>query len=148
MDHFNGFVLTTMASDSAHVLVNLQKLWISSGETNVLIALERRLGWADGAKLALEQHFRAGNDVWMALERPFDGLMGPSWPWNGATLAILGVKLAFLGADLAVLSANLAVLGANLAVLGANLAVLGANLAVLGVNLAAESAICGQLQKH
>ena len=50
----------------------------------------------------------------MALERPFDGLMGPSWPWNGATLAILGVKLAFLGADLAVLSANLAVLSANL----------------------------------
>ena len=44
MDHFNGFVLTTMASDSAHVLVNLQKLWISSGETNVLGALEKAFG--------------------------------------------------------------------------------------------------------
>ena len=83
-----------MASDSAHVLVNLQKLWISSGETNVLIALERRFGWADGAKLALERHFRAENDAWTALEWSFDGLMGPSWPWNGAKLAILCAKLA------------------------------------------------------
>ena len=72
----------------------------------------------------------------MALERLFDGLMGPSWPWNGAMLAILGVKLAFLGAGLAVLGANLAVLGANLVVLGANLAILAANLAILGANVA------------
>ena len=71
--------------------------------------------------MALERYFRAGNDAWMALERLFDGLMGPSWPWNGAKLAILGVKLAVLGADLAVWSANLAVLSANLAVLNANL---------------------------
>ena len=83
-----------MASDSAHVLVDLQKRWISSGETNVLTALERRFGWADGAKLALERHFWAANDAWMALERLFNGPMGPSWRWNGAKLAILRAKLA------------------------------------------------------
>ena len=44
MDHFNGFVLKTMAFGSAHVALNLQKLWISSGETNVLGALEKAFG--------------------------------------------------------------------------------------------------------
>ena len=71
------------------------------------MALERRFGQQDGAKIALERRLGRLGTAKLALERRF-GHPG------GDNLAILGVNLALLGANSAAMGTNLAVLGVNL----------------------------------
>ena len=52
----------------AAVLVRLQKFWIISAESNVLMALEWRFGKLDGANLALERRFGRPGGAKLALE--------------------------------------------------------------------------------
>ena len=53
------------------VMLHLQKFWIVSIESNVWMALERRFEGPHGVKLALERHFEGPNGVKFALERRF-----------------------------------------------------------------------------
>ena len=60
-----------MAFASAAVWLHLQKFWIISMEPNVLMAVERRFGCSDDAKLALDQHFGRPDSAKLALEWRF-----------------------------------------------------------------------------
>ena len=61
-------VCTLQHQEGSHV----QKFWIILAELKVLMALDWRYGWPDGAKLAMELD-----------DGRLRGLMAPSQRWNG-----------------------------------------------------------------
>ena len=75
--------------------LQLQKLWITLAKSNAMMALERRFGRPDGAKLVLEWRFGKLDDAKLALECRFSFpdcaklALGRGFGWpDGAKLAL------------------------------------------------------------
>ena len=93
---------------SIEIGLQLQKLWITLAKSSAMMALERRFGRPDGAKLVLEWRFGKLDDAKLALECRFSFpdcaklALGRCFAWpDGAKLALErrvccpdGVKLA------------------------------------------------------
>ena len=68
-----------MVSAGIAVLLHVQKLWITSAESNDLLALAQRFEWRDGTKLAMNQCFGRLGGAKLALDQHF------GWPDNATS---------------------------------------------------------------
>ena len=91
LDQFSG--IEHYASTA--VELHLQKLWITLAKSSAMMALERRFGRPDGAKLVLEWRFGKLDDAKLALECRFSCpdcaklALGRGFGWpDGAKLAL------------------------------------------------------------